>query len=91
MAYTARVRLSSGLGKLLRSEMEEAIYEANLGTFDSLIATRVFIEKVPLPDIAAELNVNRCTLSRKLPLIANRVEEAAEMLKRAEMQQNATT
>ena len=91
MAYTARVRLSSGLGKLLRTEMENAIYEANLGTFDSLIATRVFIEKVPLPDVAAELNINRCTLSRKLPLIANRVEQAAEMLKHAQMQQNATT
>ena len=40
MAYTARVRLPGSLGQLLRSEMEEAISEANLGHSDSLIAKR---------------------------------------------------
>ena len=81
MAYTARVRLPGSLGQLLRSEMEIAISEANLGNSDSLIAKRYFLERVPQMDIAAELDIERSTISRRLPFIIERVEKTAQRLK----------
>lgn len=80
MAYTARVRLPGSLGQLLRSEMEKAISEANLGNSDSLIAKRYFLERVPQMDIAAELDIERSTISRRLPFIIERVEKTAQRL-----------
>ena len=81
MAYNARVRLPGSLGQLLRSEMEIAISEANLGNSDSLIAKRYFLERVPQMDIAAELDIERSTISRRLPFIIERVEKTAQRLK----------
>lgn len=81
MAYTARVRLPGSLGQLLRSEMETAISEANLGNSDSLIATRYLIEHIPQIDIAIEIDVERSTVSRRLPQIIARVEQTAQRLK----------
>lgn len=80
MAYTARVRLPGSLGQLLRSEMEIAISEANLGNSDSLIAKRYFLERIPQMDIAAELDIERSTISRRLPFIIERVEKTAQRL-----------
>ena len=80
MAYTARVRLPDSLGKLLRTDMEKAIFEANLGNSDSLIAKRYLIERVPQIDIAAELDVERSTISHRLPRIIERVEQSAQRL-----------
>ena len=80
MAYNARVRLSSSLGQLLKTEMERAIYEANLGDFDSHIATRYLIDHIPQIDIAIELDRERSTISRRLPLILSKVEQAAKKL-----------
>ena len=79
--YTARVRLPGSLGQLLRSDMEKAIFEANLGNSDSLIAKRYLIERVPQMDIAAELDVERSTISRRLPTIIERIEKSAQRLK----------
>lgn len=81
MAYSARVRLPGSLGQLLRSEMETAISEANLGNSDSLIATRYFIEHTPQIDIAIELDLERSTISRRLPSIRQRIEQTAHRLK----------
>jgi DNA-directed RNA polymerase specialized sigma subunit len=80
MAYTARVRLPGSLGQLLRSEMEIAISEANLGNSDSLIAKRYFLERIPQMDIAAELDIERSTISRRLPFIIERIEKTAQRL-----------
>ena len=80
MAYTARVRLPGSLGQLLRSEMERAISEANLGNSDSLIAKRYFLERIPQMDIAAELDIERSTISRRLPFIVERIEKTAQRL-----------
>lgn len=80
MAYTARVRLPGSLGQLLRSEMERAISEANLGNSDSLIAKRYFIEHIPQIDIAIELDMERSTISRRLPAIRQKVEQTAQRL-----------
>ena len=80
MAYTARVRLPDSLGKLLRSDMEKAIFEANLGNSDSLIAKRYLIEHIPQIDIAIEMDLERSTISRRLPRIIQKVEETAQLL-----------
>lgn len=80
MAYTARVRLPGSLGQLLRSEMEKAISEANLGNSDSLIAKRYLLERIPQLDIAVELDMERSTISRRLPSIIDRVEKTAQRL-----------
>ena len=80
MAYTARVRLPGSLGQLLRSEMETAISEANLGNSDSLIAKRYLLERIPQIDIAIELDLERSTISRRLPRIIERVEKTAQRL-----------
>ena len=81
MAYNARVRLPGSLGQLLRSEMETAISEANLGNSDSLIAKRYFIEHVPQIDIAIEIDCERSTISRRIPIIIKRIEKTAQRLK----------
>ena len=80
MADKARVRLPGSLGQLLRSEMEIAISEANLGNSDSLIAKRYFLERIPQMDIAAELDIERSTISRRLPFIVDRIEKTAQRL-----------
>ena len=81
MAYTARVRLPGSLGQLLRSEMENAIFEANLGNSDSLIAKRYLIEHIPQIDIAIEMDLERSTVTRRMPFIISRVEQTAQRLK----------
>ena len=77
---SARVQLPEGLQKLLRSELERAIYESALSREDALIATRYIIEKVPQIDIAAELGWERSTISKRLPEITRRVAWAAARL-----------
>lgn len=80
MAYTARVRLPGSLGQLLRSGMETAISEANLGNSDSLIAKRYLIDQIPQVDIAEEIGCTRATVCIREKYIAKRVEETAERL-----------
>ena len=59
---SARVKLPDPLDKLLRSELEKAIYEAALDRDDDLIARRYIVEKKPQIDIAAELGWDRSTV-----------------------------
>lgn len=77
---TARVRLPDALDLLLRSEMEAAIREANLGNDDTAIAKRYLIEQVPQIDIAAEFGCERSTISRRMPHILSKVERAAHKM-----------
>lgn len=78
---SARVKLPDPLDKLLRSELEKAIYEAALDRDDDLIARRYIVEKRPQIDIAAELGYERSTISRRIHDIVLRVKEIAEKLK----------
>lgn len=71
--YRARVRLPAELEDLLKRELEEAIDQANLGDTDTLIASRYLIDQVPQIDIAAEIGVERSTISRRLPPIMDRI------------------
>lgn len=76
----ARVKLPGTLGGLLKTQLEQAIYEASLSEADTIIATRYIVEKVPQIDIAAELGCTRATISLNLPRILKAVEQAARAL-----------
>ena len=78
---SARVKLPPPLDKLLRSEMETAIREANLGNDDTDIAKRYLIDQIPQIEIAAEFGWERSTISRRISRILLKVENAADKLK----------
>lgn len=76
----ARTKLPHSIELLLRCELEEAIYQANLGEFDSAVAKKLLIERVPQIDIAIELDCERSTISKRLPRILRRIEQVARRL-----------
>lgn len=76
----ARIKLPHSLELLLRVEMEQAIEQANLGTFDTFVAKKYLIEQVPQIDIAEELGYDRTVITRRLKTILPRVEWAAKRL-----------
>lgn len=75
-----RVVLPEFLDTLLKSEMDTAIDQANLGRDDTLIAKRYLIDQWPQIDIAAELGWGRSTVSNRVPRILRKVESAARRL-----------
>lgn len=77
---SARVKLPESLSKLLRSELERAIYETALHRDDELIARRYIIEKMPQVEIAAELGWERSTISHHVPYILDAVSRSAERI-----------
>lgn len=76
----SRCKLPHSLELLLRVEMEQAIEQANLGTFDTFVAKKYLIEQVPQIDIAVELDYDRTVISRRIKQILPRVEYAAQRL-----------
>lgn len=76
----ARAKLPDNLSRLLRSELERAIYEAALYRDDDLIARRYLVDKWPQIDIAAELGWERSTVSRHLPMILHTVSAVSDRL-----------
>ena len=76
----ARIKLPRSLELLLRVEMEEAIEQANLGTFDTFVAKKYLIEQVPQIDIAEEIGYDRSVVTRRVKNILPRVEYAAMRL-----------
>lgn len=76
----ARVRLPLGLVDLLKSETEAAIDEANLGRDDTLIAKMYLIDQIPQIDIGIELDLDRSTISKRLPKILDKVEQTAHKM-----------
>lgn len=76
----ARVRLPDSIELLLRVELEQAIEQANLGTFDTFVAKKYLIEQVPQIDIAEELGYDRTVVTRRIKHILPRVEYAARRL-----------
>lgn len=65
----------------MRSQMEMAIREANLGNDDTDIAKRYLIDQIPQIEIAAEFGWERSTISRRISRILLKVENAADKLK----------
>ena len=76
----ARIKLPHSLELLLKVEMEQAIEQANLGTFDTFVAKKCLIEQVPQIDIAEELGYDRTVVTRRIKTILPRVEYAAQRL-----------
>ena len=76
----ARLMLPACLDCLLRSEMEKAIEEANLGTVNTLVAKRYLIDRWPQIEIAAEMGWTRSTVSERMPWILAKVEAAARKM-----------
>ena len=80
MLSAARIKLPPSLELLLKSQMEEAIDQANLGTFGTFVAKKYLIEQVPQIEIAEELGYDRTVISRKLKCIIPRVIYTAQLL-----------
>lgn len=76
----ARPRLPHSFELLLRCELEEAIYQSNLGEIDSAVAKKYLIDRVPQIDIAIEFDCDRSTISKRLPKILRRIEKTAHRL-----------
>lgn len=76
----ARIRLPDDLAMLSRSQMETAIYEANLGAVDTELAKRYYIEKMAQVDIAALMGYDRRTVTRHVSGISKKVSFAARNL-----------
>lgn len=76
----ARVKLPEELVGLLRSDLERVIREANLGREDTAIAIKYLIRQIPQVDIAADLEIERSTISRRLQKIMQRLRDTARKI-----------
>ena len=73
----ARARPAAGaLGRMTRSVAERVIYEANLGAEDTKIARMYYIERLPQIEIAAEMQMDRKTISERLRWINGQMKTA---------------
>ena len=71
----AKARPAEGeLGRMTRSVAERVIYEANLGAEDTKIARMYYIERLPQIEIAAEMQMDRKTISERLRWINARMK-----------------
>lgn len=77
----ARVHLSDALADMLYSDWVNVIEQANLGTQDTEIARRYLLDAEPQIEIAVDLNINRSTISRRLPRILDKLERTARKMK----------
>lgn len=75
-----RTKIPQELQGLLRSEWETVIEQASLGVEDTIIAHRCLIERMPQIDVAIELDVDRSTISYRLPAILEKVRRTANKL-----------
>lgn len=71
----AKIRIDPALAELGRSAWENLIYEANLGSELTEIATRYYINKECQIDIAIDKDVDRKTICRKLGPARQRIEQ----------------
>lgn len=65
---------------LLKSELEHAIDEANLGDENTAIAKKYLIDQIPQIEIAVEFGFERSTISRRMKELVPRVEYAAKKM-----------
>lgn len=71
----ARARnVARELKYLTRSEWERIIYESALGEEDTIIAKMYLLDAIPQVEIGVCLNLDRTTVSRRLPRILSKIE-----------------
>lgn len=80
MSPQARCKMPPELGGLMRKDMENVIYQANLGREDEQIAKLYFVDKLPQVDVATELYLGRATVQRRLPCIVRRLRDTSSKL-----------
>ena len=71
----AKPRLPHELTGLPRSEWDNLIYEANLGTEDAEVARRYFIDRECQIDIAIDKDTDRTQISRRLGRVRRRLQD----------------
>lgn len=75
----ARIRIEPELASLSRSQWERLIYEANLGAEGSDLATRYFIDHQCQIDIAADKELDRKTISRRIVEVKRRLKSTYKL------------
>ena len=75
-----RVHLPSDLKNLLAGDWERVIGQAMLGREDREIIRLYVLERMPQIDIAAELHMDRSTVSRRMDKILNEARRTAKRL-----------
>lgn len=75
-----RVHLPSELKNLLASDWERVIGQAMIGREDREIIRLYVLERMPQIDIAAEMHMDRSTVSRRMDKIMIEVRRTAEKL-----------
>lgn len=75
-----RVRLPADLEQLVTSDWERVIGQAMLGTEDKRIVRLYVLERMPQIDVAAELNMDRSTISRRMDKILKEARRTAEKI-----------
>lgn len=76
----ARVCVSEKLDGLLQSDWVKVIENTPFGKDDRKIAEMYLLDWTPQIDIAIELNVDRSTISRRMPYILNKIEKTAHKM-----------
>lgn len=76
----ARVQNLGSLDSLLRSDWENVIHEANLGTENTRIAELYLLDAIPQVEIGAEVGLHRTTVTKRLPGILEKIERTARKL-----------
>lgn len=77
---SAKVKLPHPLDKLLRSQLERAIYEAAFHRDDEFIAKRRIIDKADQIEVATDLGWYRGAVSAHEKYIFQRVADVAKQL-----------
>lgn len=70
---------NSFAGEMTRSEVENAIWEANLGQEDEEIAAMYYIDQIPMIEIAAEMEMDRKTVGARLRKIENKIMRTVKL------------
>lgn len=76
----ARIRMPKELEGLLASDWKHVLEEATLGAEDAEIARLYIIERMPQVDVAAEMSLDRSTVSRRVEGILDKARRVAVKL-----------
>ena len=74
----AKARPNGRFDRLSRSEIENVIFEANLGKENTQIAQLYFIEQMPQIEIAGELRMDRKTVGERLKVISAKMQRISD-------------